>query len=61
MVNKNLSQTASSPSLRVTSLLLQLNISHLIGDHASGLTKEETTETMDSSPKTKGLQPCPRH
>ena len=29
-------------------------------DHPSGLTKEQTTETMDTSPKTKGLRPYPR-
>ena len=34
--------------------------SHLIGDHPSGLTKKQTTETMDPSPKTKGLRPYPR-
>ena len=28
---------------------------HLIGDHPSGLTKEQTTETMDPSPKATGL------
>ena len=33
--------------------------SHLIGEHPSGLTKEQTTETMDQVPKTKGLQPYP--
>ena len=27
--------------------------SHLIGDHPSGLTKEQTRETMDPNPKTK--------
>ena len=34
--------------------------SHLIGDHPSGLTKKQTAETMDPSPKTKGLRPYPR-
>ena len=34
---------------------------HLIGDHFSSLTKEQTTETMDPSPKTKELRPYPRH
>ena len=29
--------------------------SHLIGDHPRGLTKEQTTETKDPNPKTKGL------
>ena len=37
--------------------LAALTRSHLIGDHPSGLTKEQTTETMDPSPKTKGLRP----
>ena len=37
-----------------------LTRSHLIGDYPSGLTKEQTTETMDPSPKTKGLRPYPR-
>ena len=37
-----------------------LTRSHLIGDHPSGLTKEQTTETMDPSPKTKGLRLYPR-
>ena len=41
--------------------LAALTRSHLIGDHPSGLTKEQTTETMDPSPKTKGLRPYPRH
>ena len=36
--------------------LAALTRSHLIGDHPSGLTKEQT-ETMDPSPKTKGLRP----
>ena len=36
--------------------LAALTRSHLIGDHPSGLTKEQTTETMDPSPKTKGLR-----
>ena len=36
-----------------------LTRSHLIGDHPSGLTKEQTTETMDPSPKTKRLRPHP--
>ena len=40
--------------------LAALSRSHLIGDHPSGLTKEQTTETMDPSPKTKGLRPYPR-
>ena len=40
--------------------LAALTRSHLIGDHPSGLTKEQTTETMDPSPKTKGLRPNPR-
>ena len=40
--------------------LAALTRSHLIGDHPSGLTKEQTTETMDPSPKTKGLRPYPR-
>ena len=39
--------------------LAALTRSHLIGDHPSGLTKEQTTETMDTSPKTKGLRPYP--
>ena len=40
--------------------LAALTRSHLIGDHPWGLTKEETTETMDPSHKTKGLwlYPC---
>ena len=33
--------------------------SHLIGDHPSGLTREQTTETMDPSPKTIGLRHYP--
>ena len=37
-----------------------LTKSHLIGDHPSGLTKEQTTETMDPTSKTKGLRPYPR-
>ena len=37
--------------------LAALTRCHLIGDHPSGLTKEQTTETMDPSPKTKGLRP----
>ena len=37
-----------------------LKRSHLIGDHPSGLTKEQTTETMDPTPKAKGLRPYPR-
>ena len=41
--------------------LAALTRSHLIGDHPSGLTKEQTTETMDPSPKIKGLRPYPRH
>ena len=40
--------------------LAALTRSHLNGDHPSGLTKEQTTETMDPSPKTKGLRPYPR-
>ena len=40
--------------------LAALTRSQLIGDHPSGLTKEQTTETMDPSPKTKGLRPYPR-
>ena len=39
--------------------LAALTRSHLIGDHPSGLTKEQT-ELMDPSPKTKGLRPYPR-
>ena len=39
--------------------LAALTRSHLIGDHPSGLTKEQTTELMDPSPKTKGLRPYP--
>ena len=31
-----------------------------IGDHPRGLTKEQTTETMDPGPKTKGLRLYPR-
>ena len=33
--------------------LAALTRSHLIGDHPSGVTKEQTRETMDPSPKTK--------
>ena len=44
----------------LTGHLAALTRSHLIGDHPSGLTKEQT-ETMDPSPKTKGLRPYPRH
>ena len=40
--------------------LAALTRSHLIGDHPSRLTKEQTTETMDPSPKTQGLRPYPR-
>ena len=41
--------------------LAALTRSHLIGDHPSGLTKEQTTETRDPiSSKTKGLRHCPR-
>ena len=40
--------------------LAALARSHLIEDHPSGLTKEQTTETMDPSPKTKALRPYPR-
>ena len=40
--------------------LAALTRSHLIGDHPSGLTKEQTTETMDPSSKTKRLRPYPR-
>ena len=39
--------------------LAALTRSHLIGNHPWGLTKEQTTETMDPSPKTKGLQLYP--
>ena len=35
-------------------------LSRLIGDHPWGLTKEQTTETMDPGPKTKGLRLYPR-
>ena len=41
------------------SRLAALTRSQLIGDQPSGLTKEQT-ETMDPSPKTKGLRPYPR-
>ena len=44
-------------STKVQGHLAALTRSHLIGDHPSGLIKEQTTETMDPSPKTKGLQP----
>ena len=40
--------------------LAALRRSHLIGDHPSGLTEEQTNETMDPSPKAKGLRPYPR-
>ena len=40
--------------------LAALTRSHLIGEHPSGLTKEQTTETMDPSPKTKWLRHYPR-
>ena len=40
--------------------LAALTRSHLIGDHPWGLTKEQTTETIDPSPKTKGLRLYPR-
>ena len=43
------SQSCSPPPLR--GYLAALTRSHLIGDHPSGLTKEQTTETMDPSPK----------
>ena len=43
-----------------TGHLAALTRSHLIGDHPSGLTKEQTTGTMDPSPKTKELRPYPR-
>ena len=43
-----------------TGHLAALTRSQLIGDHPSGLTKEQTTETMDPSPKTKGLRPYSR-
>ena len=33
--------------------LTALTRSHLIGDHPSGLTKEQTRESMDPNPKTK--------
>ena len=44
-------------STKVQGHLAALTRSHLIGDHPSGLIKEQTTETMDPSPKTKGLRP----
>ena len=47
-------------SLMYLGHLAALTRSRLIGDHPSGLTKEQTTETMDPCPKTKGLRPYPR-
>ena len=46
--------------LGLTGHLAALTRSHLIGDHPWGLTKEQTTETMDPTPKTKGLRLYPR-
>ena len=40
--------------------LAALTRSRLIGDHPSGLAKEQATETIDPSPKAKGLQAYPR-
>ena len=39
--------------------LTALTRSQLIGDHNSGLTKEQTTKTMDPSPRTKELRHYP--
>ena len=48
------------PPLANLGHLAALTRSHLIGDHHSGLTKEQTTETMDPSAKIKALRhyPC---
>ena len=52
-------QTKRPPIDYLIGHLAALTRSHLIGDHPSGSTKEQTTETMDPSPKTKELRGYP--
>ena len=54
------SKTASNKDCFRLGHLAALTRSRLIGDHPWGSTKEQTTETMDPSPKTKGLRLYPR-
>ena len=46
--------------ISVVGHLAALTRSHLIVNHPLVLTKEQTAETMDSSPKTNGLRHYPR-